>query len=181
MKATNVSSLSLSLLLFCCSGTQEPRHYFSEQQLDSLLADIITYIFVRPRGAAWDTRFNPEFRKFYVSNLSKFKFEKLYRDQSGIYYFFIIRPARSAEGTMRGVGGRFTLNDNGSITSFAEIFNTPVGSLSELRKKGNELFKYMVKHGHVNDYLLNDEYLEWPNAWTYYDTVRHEWLVKPGI
>lgn len=181
MKSAIFYLIVLSFLFFSCSEKQDSQAYFSDQQRDSLLTDIITYIYIRPAGADWDTRFNPEFRKFYVTSLPKFKLEKLYRDKSDLFYFFIIRPARSAEGTMRGVGGKFRINDQGRITSFIEMYNTPVGSITELQKKGVELFSHMVKHGNVDDYLLNDEYLEWPNAWTYYDTIRHEWLVKPGI
>ncbi|QOI96922.1 MAG: hypothetical protein HRU69_05175 [Flammeovirgaceae bacterium] len=177
-----INSLTVFFIaFFSCSDKQDPRNYFDDRQRDSLLADIITYIYVRPTGATWETRFNPEFRKFYVTSLPKFKLEKLYRDKSDIYYFFIIRPARSAEGVLRGVGGKFRIDDRGNITSFVEVYNTPVGPITELHKKGTELFNHMVKHGHVDEYLLNDEYLEWPNAWTYYDTIRHEWLVKPGI
>ncbi|MFN3841063.1 MAG: hypothetical protein ACK4RF_10195 [Cyclobacteriaceae bacterium] len=170
-----------SLMLFSCRDKHDPDYYVNAQQRDSLLTDIITYIYVRPTGAAWDTRFNAQFRKFYVNSLPKFKLEKLYRDQSGLYYFFLIRPARSAEGSLRGVGGKFKMDAQGRITSFEEVYNTPVGALTELRKKGSELFTHMTKHGNVDAYLLNDEYLEWPNAWTYYDTIRHEWLIKPGI
>lgn len=175
-------SLLLSVnFLFSCTDRHDPKTYFSDSERDTLLADIITYIYVRPPGANWDTRFNPEFRRFYVTSLPKFTLEKLYRDNAGFYYFFLIRPARSAEGTLRGVGGKFKLNHEQKVQSFVEVFNTPAGALTELRQKGHELYHHMVKWGNVNAYLLNDEYLEWPNAWTYYDTVRHEWLVKPGI
>jgi hypothetical protein len=164
-----------------CSDKYDPATYFTAPERDSLLADIITYVYVRPSGANWDTRFNLEFRKFYVSQLPKFRFENLYRDESGNYYYFIIRPARSVEGTQRGVGGTFRLDERNKIIRFNEVYVTPVGDLVELRKMGVELFEHMVRTGNVEQYMLNDVYLEWPNAWTDYDTVRHEWLVKPGI
>ncbi len=145
------------------------------------MADIITYIYVRPPGASWQTRFEPAYRNYYVGSISKFTWKKLYRDATGTYYYYIIRPARSVDGVLRGVGGTFRLDENGRIVRFREVFNTPVGSRSFLEKTGEELFAHMVKHGNVDAYLLNDAMLEWPNAWTYYDTTRYEWLVKPGI
>ncbi len=170
----------LVVWLSSCSDRHDPKTHFSQPQADTLLADIITYVYVRPTGADWNTRFNPEFRPYYVKNIPNFKFDKLYRDKSGAYYFFMIRPARSASGTIRGVGGKFTLGEEGRITSFTEVFNTPVGDISEVRKKGYRLYEHMIAKGNVDEYLLNEEYLEWPNAWTYYDTLRHEWLVKPN-
>ncbi len=173
--------LSVWLLMAACSNKQTPEAYFDKPQRDSLLTDIITYLYVRPTDSDWQSRFKPAFRWYYVSQLPKFTWQKLYRNSNGTYYFYIIRPARSADGVLRGVGGYFKLNEAGKITGFREVFNTPVGARSFLEKTGEELFQHMVKHGNVDAYLLNDAYLEWPNAWTYYDTVRYEWRVKPGI
>ncbi|MBA4057721.1 MAG: hypothetical protein C0490_23605, partial [Marivirga sp.] len=71
--------------------------------------------------------------------------------------------------------------ENGKIVSFEEVFNTPVASLTDLQKRGKELFIRMIKRGNVDDYLLHPDYIEWPNEGTYYDTIRHEWLAKPGV
>lgn len=175
------AALGVSIFFIQCSSKYEVSNYLNNVERDSLLTDIITYIYVRPKGVTWENRFDAANRKYYVNVLPKFKFEKLYKDKEGTYYFLLIRPARSAEGTMRAVGGKFKLDDHKDITRFEEIFNTPVGSITVLREKGEELFLYMVENGTVEKYMLNDEYLEWPNAWTYYDTIRHEWLSKPGI
>ncbi|GIV37001.1 MAG: hypothetical protein KatS3mg032_1380 [Cyclobacteriaceae bacterium] len=176
-----VLSFGMLLLVASCSKPQTPEAYFGKSQQDSLLTDIITYLYVRPAGADWQSRFDPAFRKYYVSNLSKFTWKKLHRDPSGTYYFYLIRPARSSEGALRGVGGTFRLDGAGKIIRFREVFNTPVGSRTFLEQTGEQLFAHMIKHGNVEAYLLNDALLEWPNAWTYYDTIRYEWLVKPGI
>lgn len=167
--------------ILACKDKYDADSYFENQSKDSLLADIITYIYVRPQYAEWNTRFDARFRKYYVSQLGKFNFEKYYRDDQGIHYYYIIRPARSSQGNIRGVGGKFTLDENGKINSFKEIFNTPVASLSELQQRGKELFLKMIKDGNVDDYLKHPDYIEWPNDLTYYDTLRHEWLAKPGL
>jgi hypothetical protein len=73
------------------------------------------------------------------------------------------------------------LNKEGRITSFEEVFNTPVASLDVLKKRGGELFSKMVRDGNVDEYLRHPDYVEWPNDMTYYDTVRNEWRIKPGV
>jgi hypothetical protein len=172
--------LGCSILFIQCSSRYEVSNYLNDTERDSLLTDIITYVYVRPKGTTWENRFDASYRKHYVNELPKFTLEKLYKEKDDTYYFLLIRPARSAEATMRAVGGKFRLNETKKIIQFEEIFNTPVGAITVLKKKGEELFLHMVENGNVEKYMLNDDYLEWPNAWTYYDTVRHEWLTKPG-
>ena len=98
-----------------------------------------------------------------------------------MHYYYLIRPARSAQGNIRGVGGTFRMDAAGEIINFKEIFNTPVAALPDLQKRGDELFRKMVKYGNVDDYLRHPDYIEWPDAMTYYDTLQHEWLIKPGL
>jgi hypothetical protein len=169
------------MIAYSCSDKQSVDYYFNKAQKDSLLLDIITYIYTTPPNATWQTRFNAENRKFYESNLQKFRFEKLFQDELGTYYFYIIRPARSAHGTLRGVGGKFTLSEKGKIEQFEELFNTPVATLDELQAMGNDLFKYLIINKSIDDFIGNEQYIEWPNGWTYYDTIQHQWLVKPGV
>lgn len=172
----------LGVLLFsACSDKYDVNDYHSEKERDSLLTDIITYVYVRPQYADWQTRFEPRFRKYYVSQLGKFRFEKYFIDDHGNHYYYLIRPARSAQGNIRGVGGTFRRDASGKIVNFKETFNTPVAALPDLQTRGEELFRKMVKYGNVNDYLRHPDYIEWPDAMTYYDTIQHEWLVKPGI
>ena len=155
--------------------------YYDAHQRDSLLVDIITFIYVRPPNASPFTRFDPAFRKYYVAQLSKFQFEKYFVDDRGNHYFYLIRPARSAEGNIRGVGGKFRKDGNGKITSFVELFNTPVAALPVLQQRGSELFSQLIRRGHIDDYLKHPDYVEWPDTITYYDTLQHEWLIKPGL
>jgi hypothetical protein len=179
-----VVKILFSFLLFLsvsCKEKYEVENYFSAAERDSLLTDIITYIYIKPQSADWKTRFEPKFRPYFINQLEKFQFEKYFISEKGVHYFFIIRPARSAQGSIRGVGGYFNLDNKGKIVSFKEIFNTPVAPIEELRIKGEELFKWMIMNGNVNDYLKNPDYVEWPNEWTYYDTIQHEWAIKPGI
>lgn len=175
------STVVVSLMLLACKEKTDITRNLSPQQRDTLLTDIITYVYVRPQHSDWKTRFESRFRKYYTSQLDKFTFDKYYIDANGTHYFYIIRPARSAQGNIRGVGGTFRIDQNGKIISFRELFNTPVATLPELQQRGKELFNRMIKYGHVNEYLKHPDYIEWPDKITYYDTIQHEWLIKPGI
>ena len=171
----------LVVLIQGCNKKHNPTNYFSDTELDSLKVQMITYIFQAPEGANWQTRFEEKYKPYYVSSLPKFTLERLYKSESGKYYFYMLRPARSSQGSQRGVGGSFYLNKDNRIYSFKEIFNTPVGSVEELQKKGDELFAWIINHNNVNDIMLNADLIEWPTQWSYYDTVRYEWVVKPGL
>ena len=178
--------LFIVLLAAAITGCKNKSNYdvdahHTAAERDSLLADIITYVYIRPQGAESLTRFDQKFRSYYVNNLKRFQFDKYFVGEDGTHYYFIIRPARSANGNIRGVGGTFKLDEQGKIKHFREVYNTPVASLDVLKARGGELFIKMVKRGHIDDYLKNPDYIEWPDKMTYYDTLQYEWLVKPGI
>jgi len=167
--------------LLACKDKYEVQHYHSKAGQDSLLADIITYVYNKPTYATWQNRFEPKYRRYYVSRIKDFQFQHYFIDENNIHYFYLIRPARGPQGNIRGVGGYFKLKSDGKIYSFREVFNTPIDTKEQLEVKGVELFKWMTVHGNVNDYLKNPDYIEWSDKVTYYDTIQYEWLVKPGI
>jgi hypothetical protein len=168
--------------LAACSGRNEysVEKYFSPAEQDTLLADITTYMYVMPRHATPESRFDPKFRRYYVESSRKFRFQKYFIGDDGTHYFYIIRPARSAESNIRGVGGKLRLDRDNHIVSFEEVFNTPPADLDILQQRGDRLFKELIRKGNVNDYLHHPDYIEWPDKTTYYDTATHQWLLKPG-
>lgn len=166
----------LGCIVMSCQKKDDLLTRFTQSERDSLLTDIITYIYSPPSKATPQTRFNTRYRKYYVAQISKFKLEMYSVNKEGVHFYYIIRPARSAEGAIRGAGGLFRKDKNGKIKSFKEVFNTPVLALAELRQRGNEMFQWMVKYEHVNEYLKNPDYVEWPDKYTQYDTVRNEWI-----
>jgi hypothetical protein len=173
--------LSCGLFLIGCKDKYEVSNYYSGAEQDSILADIITYVYIKPQYADWQARFEPKYRKYYLSHIKDFQFERYFIDESNTHYFYLIRPARGPQGDIRGVGGFFKLNEVGKITSFREVYNTPIATKQQLESRGAELFKWMIANQNVNDYLKNPDYIQWPDQITYYDTIQHEWLIKPGI
>ena len=121
--------------MLCCQKKDEPLSHFTPSERDSLLAEIITYVYSPPSEATTQTRFDSKYRKYFVAQISKFKLEKYFVNEEAVHFYYIIRPARSAEGNIRGVGGLFKKDADGKIISFKEIFNTPVLELPELQQR----------------------------------------------
>jgi hypothetical protein len=173
-------SFFVAVSFLSCRDKYDVNRFHSIAERDSLLTDIITYVYMHPQDASWQTRFDKKYRDHYANQLKKFSFEKYFINDEGVHFYYVIRPARSAKGTTRGVGGTFKMNA-GKIMSFREVFNTPVGTVPELQKRGDELFSKLVRSGNIDDYVKHPDYVEWPNNITYYDTLQYQWLVKPGI
>jgi hypothetical protein len=171
-----------ALALGCSNGGENSvDKYFSPGERDTLLADIVTYIYILPKHATVETRFDNRFRSYYVESAKKFHFENYFIAEDSTHYFYLIRPARSSKGTNRGVGGKLRLDENKNIVEFKEVFNTPPAGIDVLQERGERLFKELVRKGNVNDYLHHPDYIEWPDKMTFYDTLTHQWVLRPGI
>lgn len=164
-----------------CKDKYNIEKYYTKTEQDSVITDIITYIHNRPQYSNNQTRFEPKFRSYYVGNLRKMHVEKFFVATDGTHYFYIIRPSENTPAGFRGTGGIFKRDAAGKIKSFKEVFVTPGGSLEDLKTRGDELFREMVRSGNIDAYRKNPDYIEWPAKWNYYDTLQYEWLSKPGI
>jgi hypothetical protein len=187
--------LFVSVLFFACDGSDnsvikakqsfhveqakqefDVAKIFDSQTLDTVLTNMVTYIYRRPAVATNETRTNPEFREYYAKNASLFSFEYLFTDEDNTYYYYLIRPARSLEGNIRGVGGKFTLNpEDLSLTTFEETFNTYISSRDTLLKWGYELMKSMIADKAHEEMLIEDSRVEWPDNRLKYHLERREW------
>ena len=102
--------LFIPLLIFSCqSNTNKVSKYFSKNEQDTLLTNIITYVYIKPSYANNATRFQAQFRKYYVENLPKFSLENYFIAPDGTHYFFLIRPVGNMPKYRRGVLGKFKL------------------------------------------------------------------------
>lgn len=169
------------MALSACKDNYAPETYLSAGAKDSTLADIITYLYIKPNGATNQDRFDLRFRSYYVQQLDKFELVYYYISKDGLHYFFVFRPARGLQGVTRGAGGVFKKDPSGKITAFREVFNTPIANKEELVKRGRELFLYMLKNGNVDGYKRNPDYIQWPDETTYYDTLNYQWTIKGGV
>jgi len=149
-------------------------NYIGAVQTDTLLTDMVTYIGVKPRTATSQTRFQSEFRPYYIEYSRQFQIIYFFVNEAGDHYYYLLRPARSVKGNTRGVGGRFRY-ENEKIIDFEEIFNTPVFDEDRLIEIGEILFLEMIETGNVEPYKGNNLFIEWPDERLKYHKGLNEW------
>lgn len=149
--------------------------YFSGDQKDTLLANMVTYIYLRPAEVKVEERTDPKYRGYYVRSAALFDYAYHTVTDEGVHYFYLIRPARILERNFRGVGGRFTVNDDLELLTFEELFNTPIMDKPYLLEKGLILFEEMVKNGNVDRYFSDQNLIQWPDHRLQYSTELREW------
>jgi len=149
--------------------------YFPDGTADSLLANMITFIYKRPTTAINRDRTLPEFRAYYVAQLPLFTHTYHTFTADSTHWYYLIRPARSVEGDLRGVGGRFRTNAQLEMVEFEEVFNTPVMARHDLERVGLMLFEEMVTTGNVDRYLKDRSLVEWPDDRLKYNKEKREW------
>ncbi len=172
------STIIISLLSISCGKVEDHfsvHNYFDQKRQDSLLVNIVTYIGKKPRLADYQTRHNAEHRNFYTQQAKQFRFQYYYVSADNVHYYYLIRPARSTRGNLRGAGGKFKMRGHLEIYDLEELFITPVLDEEELVTKGEALFREMVGSGNINKYINYKNYIEWPDERLKYDRARNEW------
>jgi len=149
--------------------------YFPGTAKDSLLANMITFIYKRPTSAINLDRTLPQFRSYYVEQLPSFTHAYHSVAADSTHWFYVIRPARSVDGDKRGVGGWFRTNQAMDMVEFVEVFNTRVLPEDELWDKGLQLFEHMVANGDVESHPDRQLWVEWPDDRLKYDREKREW------
>lgn len=177
MKKVVLVSLLAAIVFSCQSNKYNVSNYFSDNQQDTLLTNIITYVFTKAPNATNETRFDAQYRQFYVKNLPSFRIEKYYQTPDGWNYFFMIRPVGNSPKYKRGVLGKFKLKQNALMPeAFEEVANTPHLEEKILIERGNFLFQELIKKGNLDNYIAMKHYIEWPDATLVYDKKLNEWV-----
>ncbi|MHA8067194.1 hypothetical protein V7S76_11025 [Aquirufa sp. ROCK2-A2] len=168
----------LSLVVFAaCEPKDSPKHYLSDSERDSLLVNIITLVAENATYANDSTRFNPEFRSYYVNQIPKYSLEKLEKTGEGQYVFLLNRPVGHLTQFRRSVIGKFQLKE-GSLKpeNFEEVANTPHLDPETALKRGKFLFKELVLKGNLNEYVPLKHYVEWPDSTLTYQKKWNRWV-----
>ncbi|MEY4540277.1 MAG: hypothetical protein RLZZ306_2034, partial [Bacteroidota bacterium] len=79
MKNIIITILFSAFLYSCNSKKQKANDYFTDNQRDTLLKNIITYIYIPAPQATNETKFQPQFRGFYAKNITKFNLQNYYQ------------------------------------------------------------------------------------------------------
>jgi hypothetical protein len=161
-----------------CSEKGAADKYYSSQEKDSLLVNMITYMDAYAPGATNSTRFDNRFRPYYEKKLAQYSIEKYQIAPDSTHYFFVIRPVGRGQLFQRGVGGRFKLKE-GSLkpVDFEEMWCTPhMKEVEVIKERGNYLFTEMAEKGSVDHLLSMKHYIEWPDSMLVYSKERNEWV-----
>jgi hypothetical protein len=163
-----------AFLASACGRSASVETHFSSQQADTLLVNIMTYLFV-PEGVHPESRFEPRFRSTYYLDKEKFSLMKLLRISDGYYYYLILR--RESDGHRRALGGRFRAEGT-HVSNLEELFVGPVLSQAEALRNGEYVFREMVKSRGLPPHMAGlKHFVEWPNKLRRYDTLSHSWIL----
>lgn len=170
-----------TIIISCHSKKLQVNDYFSDNQKDSLLTNIVTYLYIPAPQATNKTKYQPQFKSFYTKSLSLFNLQNYYQSEDGWNYFFIIRPVGGSPTFKRGVLGKFKLNENSLMpTEFEEVANTPHLAEDIVKERGQYLFQELIKNGNLDKQIPMKQYIEWPDEHLAYDKKQHEWItIKP--
>jgi hypothetical protein len=177
-----IFGLTLLTFIFSCKAKKyETNVYFNQEQEDSLLTNIITYIYINAPKATNETKFQPQFRDFYTKKLLMFNLQNYFQANDGWNYFLIIRPVAGGSLFKRGVLGKFKLKENSLMpTDFEEVANTPHLKEGIVQERSQYLFQELIKNGNLDKQIPMKQYIEWPDEHLAYDKKQHEWItIKP--
>jgi hypothetical protein len=178
-KNTNMfKNLLIAILFFaigCSTDKYQTSNYYTDSERDTLLTNIITYVYQKAPGAADSTKWKPQFRTFYKNSLPSFYIQNYFIDSLGWHYYFLIRPVGGSD-KRRGVIGKFKL-EKGSLkpTEFEEIICTPHLDEEIVKERGSFLFKELVKNGSLEKYMPMKMYVEWPDSTLIYNKKTNNW------
>ncbi len=182
MKKIIIFFALLFILVACQQKNNQVSQYFNDSERDTLLTNIITFIYIKAPYATNKTRFDAPYRKYYVENLPKFSFQNYYIDKDSTHYFFLIRPVGHSSQYRRGVLGKFRLKKDSLMPeNFEEIVNTPHLSEEIVKERGAFLFQELIKNKQLDKYLGMKHYIEWPDSTLVYDKNIHEWVGENQI
>lgn len=170
-------STVITIVLEACSKKDEYsiENYFDAKQQDTLLTNIVTYVYKLAPEAKLETRFELRFRSFYQQAAHSFVIDNYYIAPDSTHYFMLIRPVGTHPTFRRGVVGKFKLRGLMPV-EFEEIVNTPHLEEAIVRERAGFLFKALIKEGNINKYLSMRHYVEWPDSTLIYDKKKNTWV-----
>lgn len=136
-----------------------------------------------PDSVAKQDRFKVEQQTLFKSEMSKYKFEYLYKDNIGDYYYYMSKPAYGVPELSVGLAGKFKMDDQGNLSDFEESYRMFRMPPAELDKKKLEVYESFVQGKDLTPFhkdLDTDPYIEFPNDHVGYDKKKLDWyIIKP--
>ncbi len=184
MRVKSASLICLNLfLLICCRQEKDynPTAHLSVPQQDQMMDKVIRYMAKAPEGIAFEERFYKGYNEHYAEQQSLHRLDAYYVDGK-IHYFLVSRIAPSLIEKRIAIGGVLQLDDKGGLSRYEEIFRTWKMEPDTLVKRGAFLFDKMVRGEDLKPYYSsisgNTDYIEFPDARTYFDKEKRMWRAK---
>lgn len=159
----------------------EAESLLSQTEMESFKYSVIRYMAHLAPNADHESKFSPRFDDFYRKKSGEHHLEYLYFDkEKGAYFFLATRIAPSLYDKRVAIGGVLYYDDNGEISYYEEKFRTWKMEESELMWRSEILFREMISGNDLAEYHRentgDDEYIEFPNPHTYFDTDERQWM-----
>lgn len=181
-----LTGISLVLLMAACSQYPDADRYKAGNHLlpdeqQEFISSIIRYVGRLAPRATNDTRFDSEFDEHYQRLVQEYTLDYLYVDEATSTTFFLTSTnAPSLYGKRTATAGKVRFDDNGTIEYYEESFRTWKLMPDELASKSVKLFSELIAGRDLTPYYPEnsgaEEYIEFPNMHTSYDTERRQWV-----
>ncbi len=184
MRVTNTLLICLTLfLLNSCRREKDynPTAHLSVPQQDQMMDKVIRYMAKSPDGITFDERFYKGYDEHYAEQKSLHRLDAYYVDGK-VHYFLVSRIAPSLIVKRIAIGGTLELDAKGELISYEEVFRTWKMESDTLAKRSIFLFDRMVRGEDLQPYYSNisgnTDYIEFPDARTYFDKEKRMWRAK---
>ena len=164
----------------CGSKSYDPDDSLTPQEKDKLLSAVVRYAVKAPENVQGDERFNKAYDGYYMERASTCRLERYYKD-GGVVYFLISQPAPSIIDKRHATGGLLEMEDE-KLVRYEEVFRTWKMIPDTLKRRSYLLFDKMVKGESLDPFRTKftapEEYIEFPDDFTWYDGTDRTWKVK---
>lgn len=161
-----------------------PDTYLSKQEQQQLLLSTVRYFGHLPKRATHENKFDDVFDEYYSKLVADYTLET-YFPLDGFEYYMVSRIAPSLKQKKVALAIRVKRDADGNIDFYEEVFRTWKFELPEMLEKSKMLFDLLVTGGDLSPYYPQnsgiEEYIEFPDGRTYYDTENRMWKVYSSI
>lgn len=154
-----------------------------DAQTEKLWLDrIIRYAGYMPKLADDTTKFDTIYDSFYAEQAARHRIDLLHeKPETGDVFLLVSRIAPSLKVKRVGIGIHARMEGD-SMVYYKEVFRTWKMTEDALAEKGGKLFALMVKGKDLSPYYPEhsgeEEYIEFPDANTYYDAEKRKWISR---